>query len=171
MAALTSNMDSVRPPGPPARSQVLLGHHRQQLQSSGLSEDTIKIAGLYSETNHLRIRSLLGCSEKTAKSLGACLVIPFYDVDGRNGYARIRPDNPRRDRNEKAVKYESPRGEPNAVYIPPAARDRLFDPAPSSSSPKAKRKPSKPAKKASDVWAWSVYMAGKPRANPVSCQR
>lgn len=105
----------------------LMTHHYAQLAASGLNDTTIRSAGLFSETNVHKIRSLIGCSEKTAKGFGAVLVIPFVDADGRNGYCRIRPDTPRTIQG-KPVKYESPVGQPNAVYLPPGVRERLTDP-------------------------------------------
>ncbi len=99
-------------------------HHEKQLKESGLSDETILEAGIYSESQPVKIRSLLKCSERMAKSLGACLVIPFHDLDGRNGYARVRPDKPRTF-DGKPNKYESPKGEPNQIYIPPGMADKL----------------------------------------------
>lgn len=104
--------------------KLLLPHHRKQLQESGLSDQTIESAGFYSETNADKIRSMIKCTKRTATKLGAVLVIPFIDLDGRNGYSRIRPDNPRQFAGRK-LKYESPKGEPNQVYIPPDTRDWL----------------------------------------------
>ncbi|HUP80862.1 MAG TPA: hypothetical protein VM260_20090, partial [Pirellula sp.] len=102
----------------------LLPHHRQQLLASGLTDTTIAEAGLYSETNADKIRSIIKCSKPVAKKLGPCLVIPFYDLDGRNGYARIRPDIPRVFGNRK-LKYESPKGELNQPYIPESVKQYL----------------------------------------------
>ena len=46
-------------------------------------------------------------------SIGPCLGIPFPDASGQyNGYARLKPDNPRCDKQGKSVRYESPRGKP-----------------------------------------------------------
>lgn len=106
----------------------LLSHHYAQLVASGLTDATIKAAGLYSEANVHKIRSLIGCSEKTAKGFGAVLAIPFADPDGRHNYCRIRPDTPRKIK-DKPVKYESPVGQPNAVYLPPGVRERMSDTA------------------------------------------
>ena len=105
----------------------LFPHHLQQLRQSGLNDATIASAGLYSEANADKIRSLIKCSARDAKKMGACMVFPFHDLDGRNGYARIRPDNPRVMGSRK-LKYESPKGEPNQPYIPPSVIQYLDRP-------------------------------------------
>ena len=106
---------------------TLLPHHRKQLTESGLTDATIAGAGLYSETNADKIRSIIKCSKPVAKKLGPCLVIPYYDIDGRNGYARIRPDIPRVIGSRK-LKYESPKGEPNQPYLPESVKQCIDRP-------------------------------------------
>jgi len=106
----------------PARS--ILAHHAKHLADSGLDAGFCRDAGIYSETSVARIRSLIGCSETTAKKLGPVIVFPFYDLDGRNSYCQIRPDNPRQ-RDGKPLKYESPKGRSSEIYIPPSVRDYL----------------------------------------------
>lgn len=101
-------------------------HHLKQLLQSGLTVETCLEAGIYSEGNQAKIRSLIDCSLATAKALGACLVFPFVDIDGRNGYAQIRPDRPRK-RGDHVLKYESPKGKPVQVYIPQKVRPYLED--------------------------------------------
>ena len=67
--------------------------------------------------------------KKSAKQLGACLGIPFSDSEGKlTGYVRLKPDNPRT-KSDKFVKYESPVGKPNRIYIPPKTRAARADPA------------------------------------------
>ena len=38
---------------------TLLPHHLADLQRSGLSDDTIRVAGIYSETEHRKLAALL----------------------------------------------------------------------------------------------------------------
>ncbi len=45
----------------------LLPHHYAHLQESGLSDETIRAAGLRSETAFAKLRSILDCGERTAK--------------------------------------------------------------------------------------------------------
>jgi hypothetical protein len=84
-----------------------------------------------SDRDALRVR---GVSVETARrnqlrTVGAALVIPFMDLDGRDtGYVVRRPHNPRLV-DGKPVKYESPPGQPTRVYIPAEARTGLQDPA------------------------------------------
>jgi len=104
----------------------LLPHHRKHLQASGLSDATIEAAGIYSETNAERLGESLNWGGP-AKKLVPALVIPFLGDDGPTGYSRIRPDNPRQ-QGGKPVKYESPRGRPNEIYLPPEIHRSLADP-------------------------------------------
>ena len=100
---------------------VLLSHHHQHLQSSGLNEETIREAGIYSETSIPSIRSMLGYSAKGrgyGQKNGPAIVFPVYDIDGHIAYRRIRPDNA-----GNQGKYRSPRGSIVRPYLPKAARD------------------------------------------------
>jgi hypothetical protein len=56
-------------------------------------------------------------------------MFPFRDSRGElNGYKRLKFDQPRKDRNGKAIKYESPCGQPNRVYVPPGTVEVLSEP-------------------------------------------
>jgi putative DNA primase/helicase len=103
----------------------ILPHHLTHLRASGLSDATIKAAGLYSETKPEALAALLGWRKPT-KGLAPAIVFPFVAADGRNGCSRVRPDTPRKIAG-KPVKYESPRGQPNQVYIPPGGGRVLDD--------------------------------------------
>src|SRR5438309_1680371 len=93
----------------------LLPHHLAGLRARGLSDATITAAGLRSETSKDKLAALLGW-KRAGRTIAPAIVIPFTAADGSNGYHRIRPDVPRRDRNGKPVKYESPKGQPNQIY-------------------------------------------------------
>ena len=54
-------------------------------------------------------------------------MIPFTATDGTDGYHRVRPDIPRQDRNGKKIKYESPKKQPNRIYLPPTVAAKLQD--------------------------------------------
>jgi putative DNA primase/helicase len=105
----------------------VLPHHLRELRASGLTDGTIRAAGIHSETDCNRLAAMLGW-KKYAKSMGAAIVYQYRDDQGRNGYARIKPDRPR-SIGGKPVKYESPKGQPNQVYLPPGVVDVLPDPA------------------------------------------
>ena len=96
-----------------------LRHHITELQASGLTDETILASGIRSETSHAALRQILNWP-KMPKRMASGIVFRFRDTDGNlNGYARFKPDAPRKDRNGKPIKYESPRGQPNRVFIPP----------------------------------------------------
>jgi putative DNA primase/helicase len=103
----------------------LLDHHREQLQARGLTDHTIERAGIYSLDAPAKLQMLLGW--KASKKCVPAIVIPFTRMDGSNGYARVRPDNPPKIRG-KAAKYLSPSRVPSEVYIPPDTFAALDDP-------------------------------------------
>jgi hypothetical protein len=77
--------------GKEARMMPLLEHHRAKCAASRLSDETIRAAGLRSETDHAKLAVLLGWP-KAPKKIAPALVFPYTSADGSNGYARIRPD-------------------------------------------------------------------------------
>ena len=98
---------------------LLLPQHLDDLRRSGLSDETIAACRFRSFTGKA-IRRILGWDAASA-GIGPCLGIPFPSPDGTlNGYARLKPDNPRRSpKDGSPVKYESPRGKPNHAYFSP----------------------------------------------------
>src|SRR5208337_914835 len=106
----------------------VLPYHLDALHARGLTNETIKAAGIYSETDKTKLASILGRKRLGFKS--AAIVIPFSDLDGRNGYARVRPDCPRVDKDKKPVKYESPTADvkgSNRLYFPPGVVSLISD--------------------------------------------
>src|SRR5262245_3719093 len=109
----------------------LLPRHLDDLHGSGLADDQIRAAGLYSVENQAEVRELLGWR---ISDVGPCLAFPFFDPGGSPlGYGRLTPDRTRTEKKEdkdkeKAVKYESPAGRPNRLYLPPGTRAALADP-------------------------------------------
>jgi hypothetical protein len=107
-----------------AAAVPLLSQHLEDLRGSGLSDAQIRTCGFNSVTDPARVAELLGWHNQ-APALGPCLVIPY---PGADGYARVKADRPRKDKKSgKTVKYESPLGRPNRVYVPPGTRDVLND--------------------------------------------
>jgi P4 family phage/plasmid primase-like protien len=107
----------------------LLSHHADQLRASGLIDATIAASGIESETRIARLRLLLNWPKMPAR-LASGLLFRFRDFTGElNGYYRFKPDSPRKDRNEKPIKYESPRGTPNRAYFPPGTVAALTEPS------------------------------------------
>jgi putative DNA primase/helicase len=104
----------------------LLAHHVAELRASGLSDETIKASGVHSEDAHSALDVMLGWGGKLPKKMAPAIVFPYTAIDGRNSsYARIKPDTPRK-QGGKVTKYESPRKQPNQLYIPPGVAD-VFD--------------------------------------------
>ncbi len=101
----------------------LLPHHLAKCRASGLSDATIKAAGLRSETNRETLAAMLN-KRRPHKGLAPAIVFQYTDREGRNGYCRVRPDSPRKD-GKGVVKYESPIGQPNQVYFPPGVAERI----------------------------------------------
>lgn len=95
---------------------TVLDHHRAQLRASGLHDETIKVAKLFSVTDPDEAGDYLNW-----KGEGPVPSIGFFQF-GRNGKVRgvvLRPDSPRRRSNGTTPKYESPVGEPPHLYFPP----------------------------------------------------
>ncbi len=118
-AIQSTNGDSDHLPG-------LLPHHVRELRASGLTNETIKAAGIFSETKYENLAAVLDW-RKFPKKMAPALVFPFHAADGTNGYSRIKPDRPRRI-GGKMVKYESPRGRGNQLYLPPGVAQVLDRP-------------------------------------------
>ncbi len=91
--------------------------HRAELHASGLTDETIEGAGIYTASNG-EIAKLLGWQPKHC-DWGAGIVYPFAD-----GYSRVKLDFPRSCEG-KPIKYESPKSAPNRAYFPPGFRDAV----------------------------------------------
>jgi hypothetical protein len=101
--------------------------HRADLRASGLSDAHIAAAQLYTEYDPAKVSKLLNWS-RPAPKLGPCLCFPYFSPDGTpSGYAVLKPTTPR-ERDSKPTKYESPKGVPLRVYVPPGTRAALADP-------------------------------------------
>lgn len=98
----------------------LLPYHYDQLRARGLSDETMRAAGLRSEVNHLTLASLIDW-KKWPRKCGGAIVLP-YSPD----FVRVRPDNPA-NLGGKPAKYLSPKGRGVRVYIPPTSNGDLRD--------------------------------------------
>jgi hypothetical protein len=122
----------------------LCQEHLVDLKASGLTDDSIMAAHLYSISGGDAIREILGThlSMKTANKMSACLAFPYLDPFGnamtfRNAdgvvrpFIRLKPLKPRDDKKKpgKSIKYESPIGATPRAYFPPGTRSVLADPA------------------------------------------
>ena len=92
---------------------IILPTHLVDLRRSGLSDETIRDAGIYSERDGRKIAELLHW-RGDAKQLGASCIYPYKRLDGTfNCYARVRPDRPR----ANGGKYEAPVGVGSRAYF------------------------------------------------------
>jgi hypothetical protein len=100
------------------------------LRASGLSDETIRENGLYTEGNPDKFAALLNRSPdrpgKLVPEFCLCggLVFTHYDLSENNGYVTVRPRSPRV-REGKPVKYEAPAGESSRPYFPKRSRPQL----------------------------------------------
>lgn len=85
--------------------------HLDELHASRISDDVIRAAGVRSVTPQ-EATELLGW--KNCRSGG--LAFPYYDLAGREIYARLKLDA-----SLKGRKYESPKGCRQQLYLPPPA--------------------------------------------------
>lgn len=128
-------MSELAPPPPPKptakapRPVIALPVKRElrpwdldNLRASGLNDDTIAQAQLYTELVPIQIAALLGM-RVWPRARGSALVIPFFFPGASEPHAyRVRPRQPRTNKRGRAVKYEQPQDSPSLVYFPPRAR-------------------------------------------------
>lgn len=106
----------------------LTEEHLAHLRTSGLSDDTLVLAGIYSLRKAPEVAEALG--RQRWRNGGGAIAFPCYRP-GRDQpeLLRVRPDHPRTDRRkgrEREIKYDQRAGTPVAVYYPPRTRrDRL----------------------------------------------
>jgi hypothetical protein len=112
-------------PSANGRPAELLPQHRDDLERSGLSLETIEAAGFWSETNPEKVAAVLNRRTLPEGVSGPFLMIPFYGLDGEfMKYVRVKPDHPRTV-DDKVVKYEAPAGRPNRAYFGPGLEELL----------------------------------------------
>ena len=99
--------------------------HRAELHASGLSDDMIAAAGVFSAADG-QVRDLLGWQPK-AHAWGRALVFPFrFNGEAVANYHRVKLDYPRHDSKGDVIKYESPgeRGTDHTYHRGPRARSQ-----------------------------------------------
>ena len=100
----------------------LLDNHMKDLQSSGLTAGTIARSGIYSTKSENEARSLLAWSGRGGSVPVPSMVIPYPNSDS---YVRLKPDEPRKNRDGRVVKYEAPVGQESRIYIPHSAQPQV----------------------------------------------
>jgi hypothetical protein len=106
----------------------LLPTHLSDLHRIGLSDDQIRDCGFRSESDPDVWSRILNWNSPFPNG-GAALCLPYYDEDGQEiDFIRVKPDNPRKNRDGQPFEVESPKGKENRLYLPPATRSKLADP-------------------------------------------
>ena len=101
----------------------LQSHHLADLQSSGLEDYTIKVAGLRSVSSTEARQKL-----RWGKEVGPCLEIPYPSIGGEPLFSRFKPDKPPLDKEGRPAKYLTPSGAHNRLYFPATLnRESLSD--------------------------------------------
>jgi hypothetical protein len=100
----------------------LLVKHQEELHNSGLDDDTILAAGVYSEAVPRKIAEALGW-KGTPSPFGPCVAYPRKD----GAVFQMKPDFPLTRDDGKAAKYETPRGRHGQVYLTPKAEACVKD--------------------------------------------
>jgi putative DNA primase/helicase len=105
----------------------LTPRHLADLRKSGLSDQQIAACRFNSLQAPASVQKALHW-ERYGGDLGDCLAIPFVDAQGKpTGYFRLKPDSPRKAKDGKPIKYESPKGTSNLPYFPPGTVAALQD--------------------------------------------
>ena len=84
---------------------MLLPHHQDLIARSGITSEVAQARGYWSATKRGELKDL-GFGE--AQRRVPALVHPVYGVIGKLVLHQIRPDEPRADKDGRAVKYETP---------------------------------------------------------------
>ena len=77
--------------------------HLADLNRSGLTDETIHAAGIYSEHDCRKLAALFN-RKSWSQRMGAALIIPYLDAAGNTVLMRGKPERPA-ERNGKPVKY------------------------------------------------------------------
>ncbi len=101
-------------------SGQLLPPHFQDLQRSGLSNETIRSLGFFSGTTQ-EVEEIL------CFNAGSGLVLPYPCLDKEERFCRVKPDNPPII-DGKPAKYLSPKGAKVRGFIPPKTNQALKNP-------------------------------------------
>lgn len=103
--------------------------HREHLQTSGLTDETIKLAGLYTEVAGAGVWKLMGW--KYPQLCGNVIVFPFFEPgEEKPFFFRIRPSRPRKRPDGSVAKYDQRRDAGFWPYFGPRTRTsgKLADP-------------------------------------------
>jgi putative DNA primase/helicase len=103
-------------------------HYRELVEGSGLTAETIKAAGFYSEGNVDRLAALVN-RKRWPRAWGVGLVLPTRDASGAIVATCVKPTHPPADaKSGKPRKYLHPTGSAPRLYVPQATFAVLDDP-------------------------------------------
>lgn len=102
----------------------LSAKHRTELRASGLTDETIAAAGIYSATSG-EVHKILDWANRKV-DWGTGMAIPYrFPAEAETTYYRIKLDFPRSNGDGKVIKYESPRRSTNRAFFPPGFFEAL----------------------------------------------
>lgn len=104
----------------------LLPQHRMLIEASRIEPEIASARGYRSVTRKSELRGL-GFGEFQARV--PALLVPVWNVSGEIVLYQARPDEPRINKDGKAIKYETPKGAKMTLDVPPAIRAKIGDPA------------------------------------------
>ena len=97
---------------------TLLQHHLAHLHGSGLTDETIAAAGIYSVTDPTEAGTLVNWK---GPAPAPAIAFPYLALGGQAVGTVLRPDVPHAREDGRAPKYETPVGMSPRLYFPPAA--------------------------------------------------
>ena len=103
-------------------------HVKMLKEESAISENLIIDRG-YRTLDKRDKQVLIDLGYSTAQIRLPGLLMPLYKTDGSNGLSQFRPDNPRKDRKQKIIKYEYPKGEGISIDCPKQCQSDLDNPS------------------------------------------
>lgn len=103
----------------------LYPQHAEALRASGITPEHAAARGYVTVDTKKRLEQI-GITKAGRNVPG--LLVPSLRPDGSTWGYQYRPDTPR-ERNGKAVKYETPTGQRNGIDVPPGVGPMLDDPA------------------------------------------
>jgi hypothetical protein len=112
---------------------MISADHLAMLAASGITEEFAIARGYETITDKHRLAALPIHTGETVKIVSSGrrvpgLAIPLLGIDGEIRTYQYRPDNPRLDKEGRAIKYESVFGQPPLLDVPPDMGPLLADP-------------------------------------------
>lgn len=124
LVVYTNDTDNDTPHSP---HRKLSDHHQHMLEvESGIHPDIIAARGYW--TAYTADDCPVGFADYQMQAwMFPALVIPQWNTVGRISAYILRPDHPRRGKDDKVIKYEAQPGAPVGFDVPPTMRQQLAD--------------------------------------------